>query len=120
MTKETEMPVKAYVFLDAKEGTAMTDTAKKLEKIEYVTDVKPVYGVHDGIASVEAPDMDKLREAVTWGLRRDDGVNSTLTLIVVTDKDRKPIGFKKGQEKGKFEYIHPSLLDKPEDEDLLL
>jgi DNA-binding Lrp family transcriptional regulator len=42
-----------------------------------------VYGVYDVVAKVEADSMDKLKEIVTWKIRRLDRVRSTLTMIVV-------------------------------------
>jgi DNA-binding Lrp family transcriptional regulator len=42
-----------------------------------------VYGVYDIVAKVEADSMDKLKEIVTWKIRRLDKVRSTLTMIVV-------------------------------------
>lgn len=109
MNKEAEIPVKAYTLLEFEKGKEPSNVAKNLKKIIYVTNVHLTYGVYDGIAFVEAPNMDSARESVTWGIRRDDGVRSTLTCIVVTDKDGKPIGFKRGKKPGEFEYIHPSL-----------
>jgi DNA-binding Lrp family transcriptional regulator len=35
------------------------------------------------VAKVEAESMDKLKEIVTWKIRRLDKVRSTLTMIVV-------------------------------------
>jgi DNA-binding Lrp family transcriptional regulator len=45
-----------------------------------------VYGVYDIVARVKADTMDKLKEIVTWRIRRLDKVRSTLTMIVVEDK----------------------------------
>jgi len=42
-----------------------------------------VYGVYDIIAKVEAESMDKLKESITWNVRRLDKVRSTLTMIVI-------------------------------------
>jgi len=42
-----------------------------------------VYGVYDVVAKVEADTMDKLKEIVTWHVRRLDKVRSTLTMIVI-------------------------------------
>jgi len=40
--------------------------------------------VYDIIAKVEAEDMDKLKETITWRMRRLDKVRSTLTMIVIS------------------------------------
>ncbi len=42
-----------------------------------------VYGVYDIIARVEGETMEKLKDVVTWKVRRLDKVRSTLTMIVM-------------------------------------
>jgi len=56
----------------------------------HVKEAYQVYGVYDIVARVEAETMDKLKEVVTWGIRRLPHVRSTLTMIVVE-------GFNKGE-----------------------
>jgi DNA-binding Lrp family transcriptional regulator len=59
---------------------------KALDAIRKVPNVKEchrIYGVYDMIAKVEADSMDKLKEIITWKIRRLDGVRSTLTTIVM-------------------------------------
>lgn len=46
-------------------------------------DVYVVYGVYDIVAKVEADTMEKVKETITWNIRRLDKVRSTLTMIVV-------------------------------------
>jgi len=59
------------------------DVLGTLKKVEGVVQSFAVYGVYDIIANVEADTMDKLKEIVTWRIRRLDKVRSTLTMIVV-------------------------------------
>jgi DNA-binding Lrp family transcriptional regulator len=59
---------------------------KVLEEVRKVSNVKEchrVYGVYDMIAKVEADSMDRLKEIVTWKIRRLEGVRSTLTTVVM-------------------------------------
>jgi DNA-binding Lrp family transcriptional regulator len=42
-----------------------------------------VYGVYDVVAKVGADSMEKLKEIVTWHVRRLDEVRSTLTMMVI-------------------------------------
>ena len=56
---------------------------KSLRGLEFVRDVYVVYGVYDIIARVEADTMEKVKETITWKIRRLDRVRSTLTMIVV-------------------------------------
>ena len=62
---------------------AEEDLLKKLREIPNVRDVYVVYGVYDIVARVEADTMEKVKETITWHIRRLDKVRSTLTMIVV-------------------------------------
>jgi DNA-binding Lrp family transcriptional regulator len=75
------MPI-AFVLINAEIG-AEDDVLKELKKLKNVKEAYVVYGVYDIIAKVEAESMDKLKEVVTWHVRRLDKVRSTLTMIVV-------------------------------------
>jgi DNA-binding Lrp family transcriptional regulator len=55
----------------------------EVKKVPNVKECHRVYGVYDLIAKVEAESMDKLKEVVTWKIRRLEGVRSTLTAIVM-------------------------------------
>jgi DNA-binding Lrp family transcriptional regulator len=57
--------------------------AKELKKIDVVKHVYQVYGVYDIVALVEGESMDKVKETITWKLRKLNGVKSTLTMIVM-------------------------------------
>jgi DNA-binding Lrp family transcriptional regulator len=72
----------AFVLINADLG-AEGELEEKIRKIENVKDVYVVYGVYDVIARVEAPTMDKVKETITWHIRKQDKVRSTLTMIVV-------------------------------------
>lgn len=75
------MPL-SYVLVNVELGSE----EKVLTAIRNVPNVKEchrVYGVYDMIVKVEADSMDKLKEIVTWKIRRLDGVRSTLTTIVM-------------------------------------
>ncbi|MFN3486930.1 MAG: Lrp/AsnC ligand binding domain-containing protein, partial [Planctomycetota bacterium] len=52
-----------------------------LRGLEGVDEAFAVYGVYDIVARVRAETMDKLKEIVTWRIRRLDKVRSTLTMI---------------------------------------
>ena len=55
----------------------------ELKKIDLVKHVYQVYGVYDIVALVEGESMDKVKETITWKLRKLNGVKSTLTMIVM-------------------------------------
>ena len=72
----------AFVLINADLG-AEEDLLKKLREIPNVKEVYVVYGVYDIVARVEADTMEKVKETITWHIRRLDKVRSTLTMIVV-------------------------------------
>lgn len=77
---------KAFVLINTEIG-AEADVLSQLKKVEGVgkDNAFAVYGVYDIVAMVEADTMDKLKDTVTWKIRRLDKVRSTLTMIVVED-----------------------------------
>ena len=72
----------AFVLINAEIGSE-DEVAAELRKIAAVKESYVVYGVYDIVAKVEGESMDKLKEIVTWKIRRLDKVRSTLTMIVV-------------------------------------
>ncbi len=72
------MPM-AFVLINADLG-AEEELLKSLRGLEFAN---VVYGVYDIIARVEADTMEKVKETITWKIRRLDRVRSTLTMIVV-------------------------------------
>jgi DNA-binding Lrp family transcriptional regulator len=93
----------AYILLNT-EIKKREDAIEKLRKIENVKEVYPLYGVYDCIVCVEAPNMDKLKETVTWRIAKSDNVRSISDMVVLRDSEGKPIGFKKDPKTGKFIY----------------
>jgi DNA-binding Lrp family transcriptional regulator len=81
--REMSMPT-AFVLINTEIGSE-SDVLKDLKHVEGVEEASAVYGVYDIVARVKADTMDKLKEIVTWRIRRLDKVRSTLTMIVVED-----------------------------------
>jgi len=75
------MPM-AFVLINAEIGSE-EEVLKELEKVEGVVEAYVVYGVYDVVAKIRADTMDKLKDVVTWHVRRLNKVRSTLTMIVV-------------------------------------
>ena len=73
---------KAFVLINTEIGSE-ADVLATMKKVEGVDEAFAVYGVYDIVATVKADTMDKLKEIVTWRIRRLDKVRSTLTMIVV-------------------------------------
>jgi len=72
----------AFVLINAEIGSE-EEVMKELKKVEGVVEAYVVYGVYDVVAKIKADSMDKLKDVVTWHVRRLNKVRSTLTMIVV-------------------------------------
>jgi DNA-binding Lrp family transcriptional regulator len=77
------MPI-AFVLINTEIGSE-SEVLAALKKIDAVKEAYMVYGVYDVVAKVQADTMDKLKEIVTWHVRRLDKVRSTLTMIVIEE-----------------------------------
>jgi len=77
------MPM-AFVLINTEIGSE-SEVLAALKKIDAVDEAYMVYGVYDVVAKVKANTMDKLKEIVTWHVRRLDKVRSTLTMIVIEE-----------------------------------
>ncbi|HVP40861.1 MAG TPA: Lrp/AsnC ligand binding domain-containing protein [Candidatus Krumholzibacteriaceae bacterium] len=80
------MPI-AFVLVNTEIG-AENEVMKTIKKVEGVEEAYAVYGVYDVVAKIKADTMDKLKEIVTWHVRRLDKVRSTLTMIVVEEQQK--------------------------------
>jgi DNA-binding Lrp family transcriptional regulator len=75
------MPV-AFVLINAEIGSE-EEVLNSLKSVEGVEEAYIVYGVYDIVAKIRADNMDKLKDVVTWHIRRLNKVRSSLTMIVV-------------------------------------
>jgi len=80
------MPI-AFVLINAEIGSE-AEVLNELKKVEGVDEAYSVYGVYDIIAKVRADSMEKLKDIVTWRIRRLNKVRSTLTMIVIEEMRR--------------------------------
>jgi len=75
------MPM-AFVMINTELGSEK-EVLDEIRKIDEIKESYMVYGVYDIVAKVSADTMDKLKEMITWNVRRLDKVRSTLTMIVI-------------------------------------
>ncbi len=75
------MPI-AFVLVNAEIGSE-EEVLNSLKDVEGVEEAYIVYGVYDIVAKIKADSMDKLKDVVTWRIRRLTKVRSSLTMIVV-------------------------------------
>jgi DNA-binding Lrp family transcriptional regulator len=78
----------AYVLINCDLGSE-DDIIRELKKLPEAIEVSGVYGVYDIIAKMRSDTMDKLRETITWHVRKIDKVRSTLTMIVIEGQGEK-------------------------------
>ena len=78
----------AYVLINCDLGSE-DDIIRELKKLPEAVEVSGVYGVYDIIAKIRSDTMDKLRETITWHVRKIDKVRSTLTMIVIEGQGEK-------------------------------
>jgi DNA-binding Lrp family transcriptional regulator len=81
----------AYVLINCDLGSE-EEILREIKKLSEVIEVSGVYGVYDIVVKIRSDTMDKLRETITWHVRRIDKVRSTLTMIVIEgqgDKGKK-------------------------------
>jgi len=75
------MPV-AFVLINSELGKE-EELLKELRSIENVKEAHFVYGIYDIIVKVEAESMEKLKDLVTFKIRRLSDVRNTLTMTVI-------------------------------------
>jgi DNA-binding Lrp family transcriptional regulator len=72
----------AFVFINVEPGSE-NEVLKRLREVAEVKESYLVYGVYDIIAKVETDSMDRLKEVITWKVRRLDKIRSTLTTVLM-------------------------------------
>jgi len=72
----------AYVLINCEYGSE-EEIIKELKELPESIEVYQAYGSYDLIAKISADTIDKLKEAITWHIRRTDKIKSTLTLIAI-------------------------------------
>ena len=72
----------AYVLINCELGSEEA-IIKELKGIETVKEVHGIFGAYDIIAKVESDTMEKLRETITWKIRKRGNIRSTLTLMEI-------------------------------------
>jgi DNA-binding Lrp family transcriptional regulator len=77
----------AYVLINCDLGSE-SEIITKIKEVPEVVEVNGVFGVYDIIVRVSSDNMDKLREIITWKIRKIDKVRSTLTMIVIEGQNR--------------------------------
>ena len=71
----------AFVLISCEVGTTDTVT-KKLQMIDEIKEVTPVWGSYDVVAKVTASTKEELRDAIRKKIRTTDNIRTTMSLMV--------------------------------------
>ena len=74
------MPI-AFVLINVEAGSE-EEVIQELKTIDEVTNVYFVYGVFDVVAKIEALTSEKLKDTITWRIRKSWKIRSTQTLMI--------------------------------------
>ena len=70
----------AYILINCEIGSE-EEVITALKNIDSITEVHGTFGAYDILAKIESPQVEDLRETITWKIRKIDKIRSTLTLM---------------------------------------
>ena len=76
----------AYVLINCELGSEQK-IIDQIKPIDGVKEVKGVFGAYDILAKIETASVERLREIITWKIRKIDRIRSTLTLMGVEGQE---------------------------------
>jgi len=76
----------AYVLINCDLGYE-EHIISQLKTIDGVKEVHGTFGAYDILAKVESDDVAKLRDTITWKIRKLDRIRSTLTLMAIPGQE---------------------------------
>lgn len=76
----------AYVLINCELGSEEA-VIGELKSIEGVVEVHGTFGAYDILAKIESDQVEKLRETITWKVRKIAKIRSTLTLMGIEGQE---------------------------------
>ena len=70
----------AYILINCEIGSE-EEVITALKNIDSIKEVHGTFGAYDILAKIESPQVEDLRETITWKIRKLDKIRSTLTLM---------------------------------------
>jgi len=70
----------AYILINCEIGSE-EEVITALINIDSIKEVLGTFGAYDILAKIESPQVEDLRETITWKIRKIDKIRSTLTLM---------------------------------------
>jgi len=61
-----------------------------IDELKHISDVKEIhgtFGAYDILAKVESDTVEKLKETITWKIRKIQKVRTTLTLLAIESQE---------------------------------
>ena len=69
-----------YILINCEIGSE-EEVITALKNIDSIKEVHGTFGAYDILAKIESPQVEDLRETITWKIRKIDKIRSTLTLM---------------------------------------
>jgi len=76
----------AYVLINCDLGYE-AEIIDKVKQIDGVKETQGVFGVYDVLVKVESPNVENLRDIITWKIRKLNRIRSTLTLMAIEGQE---------------------------------
>jgi len=70
----------AYILINCEIGSE-EEVITALKNVDGIKEVHGTFGAYDILAKIESPQVEDLRETITWKIRKIDKIRSTLTLM---------------------------------------
>ena len=70
----------SYILINCEIGSD-EEVITALKNIDSIKEVHGTFGAYDILAKIESPQVEDLRETITWKIRKIDKIRSTLTLM---------------------------------------
>ena len=70
----------AYILINCEIGSE-EEVITALKNIDSIKEVHGTFGAYDILAKIESPQVEDLRETITWKIRKIDKIRSPLTLM---------------------------------------
>ena len=70
----------AYILINCEIGSE-EEVITALKNIDSIKEVHGTFGAYDVLAKIESPQVEDLRETITWKIRKIAKIRSTLTLM---------------------------------------
>ena len=70
----------AYILINCEIGSE-EEVITALKNIDSIKEVHGTFGAYDILAKIESPQVEDLRETITWKISKIDKIRSTLTLM---------------------------------------